>query len=104
MGNQSIKAKATYRLTSATFKVDAPQSGNLNVPILMYGNERVMLDGHRVTAKQTKRGSIGVHVTAGEHRLTVSYTTPKWIYQVWLLSAIGWVILFVTSWHRRKAK
>ncbi|MBU7543591.1 hypothetical protein [Weissella cibaria] len=104
LGNQQIKAKATYRLTSATFKVDAPRSGQLNVPILMYGNERVMLDGHRVTAKQTKRGSIGVHVTAGEHRLTVSYKTPKWIYQIWLLSAIGWLILFVTSWHRRKAK
>lgn len=90
---KGIESNNKFSLKRAQFTVVVPKSGTVDIPVFMYGNETVKLNGEEVKAMRTKRGTVGVRTVAGRQIITVSYATQKWIYWLWIISLAGWFAL-----------
>ncbi|MDR0899180.1 MAG: hypothetical protein LBM27_02350 [Lactobacillaceae bacterium] len=91
-------------VSSKYFSFKLSKAGNVDLPIFRYGNEIVIVDGKVVNSSQSSRGTVQLKLDAGNHVVEVSYTTPTWIYAVWLISGLGWITIVLFSIRHRHGK
>jgi uncharacterized membrane protein YfhO len=100
--HQAVDAKISYQSNQSMYQVTVNQAGWLDLPVLAYGNETVLLDGHQVAIKQSQRGSVAVYLESGQHMIQVSAPAPRWIYGLWIFVFIAWIIVLLRLWSRDK--
>ncbi len=100
--HQAVDAKISYQSNQSMYQVTVNQAGWLDLPVLAYGNETVLLDGYQTTIKQSQRGSVAVYLESGQHIIQVSAPAPRWIYGLWIFVFIAWMIVLLRLWSRDK--
>ncbi|RRK09969.1 hypothetical protein D1831_09710, partial [Lactiplantibacillus garii] len=90
--------------TKITYQFHLKKGSDVDIPVLHYGNEKIILNGKKAYAKQSSRGSTLVRGKIGKNVITISEPLSS-IFKVLVFSAlVGWmfvVFLAVTS-NRQK--
>lgn len=105
INNKVTKSSHNFTVSSITYRVKVSSASKVDIPILHYGNETVLVNGKQTSATQSKRSGTLVNLhSAGTYKINVSYPTPTYIKILFLISLICWTIPYLLSKKKLPAK
>jgi hypothetical protein len=93
----SVVSRFPYN--QAVFDFTQGVNGEVDIPILRYGNEVVEVDGKKIKTFTSSRGTIALDSRKSIKRVTVSYATPLWIYFDFAAILVIWIVLLFNFIH-----
>lgn len=89
------------------YNVKALAGNTVDVPVMIYGNEVVRINGKRVSTTRSERGTLLVKLPENARRLTVAFGTPTWVYPLWILAIVtlvGTLVYLVKSGRKERSE
>lgn len=89
------------------YNVKALAGNTVDVPVMIYGNEVVRINGKRVSTTRSERGTLLVKLPENARRLTVAFGTPTWVYPLWILAVVtlvGTLVYLVKSGRKERSE
>ncbi len=104
MGHKTIRSTHQQNVQQITYRFKLKRASQVDVPVLHYGSEVVVVNGQRASAKSSKRGSTLISARAGNNTVTVSEPRPMSFVILLGLSIVTWIgllgIIFKKWWLR----
>lgn len=93
LSGKKINYQQTSKPNQIIYHFKARQSGNVDLPALVYNHSTLLVDGKKDAVTASARGTVFAHVNKGRHQVIVSYKPSACYYGAIIISVVGWFVL-----------
>ncbi|KRO14599.1 hypothetical protein IV64_GL000999 [Lactiplantibacillus xiangfangensis] len=105
VGRKTVRSTHHQNVQQITYQFKLKRASQVDVPVLHYGSEVVVVNGQHVNAKSSKRGSTLIFARAGNNTVMISEPRPASFVTLLGLSVVTWIgllgIIFQKWWVKR---
>ncbi|MFC6201314.1 hypothetical protein ACFP1L_05310 [Lactiplantibacillus nangangensis] len=102
LAQHPVKLPKTAAANKVSYTVKVSQHSQLDLPIVRYRHTTLTVDGHKRSIQTSSRGTVQTSLTAGIHRISVSYQPSIWLIVSYFIAGTTWLGLVLSyAWHRK---
>lgn len=85
-----------------SFRIHTTTKQTIDLPVVKYANTTLTIDGHRVTPRTSRRGTVSTQLPRGTHVLIVGYRYSSAMRVSLVITVMSWLPIIVACCKRRR--